>query len=72
MTRGILRGSEGLAVGLYLLKRFSTPWPAGRELGGEILLLALSITAVVSTVLVMRDKDLRKEIAKNMQKPVAD
>lgn len=72
-TRGILWGSEFLAVGLYLLKRLSTAWPTGHaERTGEVFLLALSITAVAFTLLVMRDKDLRKVIAENMQKPVAE
>ena len=72
-TRGILWGSEVLAVFLYVLKRISTPWPTGSaERITEIALLALSISAVVSTVMVMRDKDLRKEIAENIQKPVAN
>jgi hypothetical protein len=71
-TRGILWGSEFLAIGLYLLKRLSMTWPTGNAGRlGEVFLLALSITAVAFTVLVMRDKDLRKVIAENMQKPIA-
>ena len=70
-TRGILWESEALAVGIYLLKRFSIGYPTARELLGEGILLVLSITAFALTIRVMRNRDpLVNDIAANMQKPV--
>jgi hypothetical protein len=72
-TRGILWGTEFLAIGLYLLKRLSTTWPTGNaERIGEVFLFALSVTAVAFTLWVMRDQDLRKVIAEKMQNPKRD
>jgi hypothetical protein len=69
-TRGILWGSEFLAVGLYLLKRLGIGWPIGpAERKGEVVLLILAIAAVAFTILVLRNQDLLvKEIAASMQK----
>jgi hypothetical protein len=71
-TRGILLGSEFLAIGLYVLKRLSLPI-AGAELKGELVLLLLSIAAIGVTLFVLRNQDpLVKEIAENMQKSVVN
>lgn len=71
-TRGILWGSEFLAVGLYLLKRLGIGLPIGpAERKGEVVLLILAIVAVALTIWILRNQDsLVKEIAANMQKPV--
>jgi len=67
-TRGILLGSEFLAIGLYVLKRLSLPL-GDAEQKGEIVLLLLSIAAIGTTIFVLRNQDLLvKEIAENMQK----
>jgi len=69
-TRGILLGTEFLAVGLYLLKRLSLP-AGSAEQKGEFVLLLLSIAVIGVTIFVLRNQDpLVKEIAENMQKPV--
>jgi hypothetical protein len=69
-TRGILWGSEFLAVGLYLLKRLGIGLPIGpAERKGEVVLLILAIAAVACTILVLRNQDLLvQEIATSMQK----
>ncbi len=71
-TRGILWGSEFLAVGLYLLKRLSVGWPVGpAERKGEVVLLMLSIAAIAFTMLIMRSRDpMVNGIVQSMQKPV--
>jgi hypothetical protein len=71
-TRGILWGSECMAIGLYLLKRLSTDWPAGiEERRGEAALLVVAGLATVLTVAIMRNRDrLVDEIVKSMQMPV--
>ncbi len=70
--RGILWGSELLAVGLYLLKKLSLGWPAVHpEMRGEIVLLILSIGAIAATMMMMRNQDpLVREIEANIRKPV--
>jgi hypothetical protein len=71
-TRGILWGSECLAIGLYLVKRLSMGWPpAIEEWRGEIALMVVAGLAVVFTIVIMRNRDpLVDEIVKSMQKPV--
>ena len=71
-TRGILWGSECLAVGLYLLKRLSMGWPTAIEEDmGEVVLLILAGIAIVLTVAIMRNRDsLVAEIVKSIEKPV--
>jgi hypothetical protein len=71
-TRGILWGSEFLAIGLYLLKRLSMGWPTGlAERRGEVVLLMLAGAALVFTMVIMRKRDgLVAEIVKSIQKPV--
>jgi hypothetical protein len=71
-TRGILWGSEFLAIALYLLKRLSIGWPTARaQLRGEVVLIILAGAAVVFTIAVMRNRDrLVDEIVKSMKKPV--
>jgi len=71
-TRGILWGSEFLAIGLYLLKRLSMGWPTGlAERRGEVVLLILAGAALVFTMVIMRKRDgLVAEIVKSIQKPV--
>lgn len=71
-TRGILWGSEFLAIGLYLLKRLSMGWPTGlAERRGEVVLLILAGAALVFTMVFMRKRDgLVAEIVKSIQKPV--
>jgi hypothetical protein len=68
-TRGILWGTEFLALALYLLKRSSLGWPAGRaERQGELIVFALSVLAVPLTMIVMRKEDwLVKKIAQSMK-----
>src|ERR1017187_1695989 len=69
-TRGILWGSEFLAIGLYLLKRLSMGWPTGlAERRGEVVLLILAGAALVFTMVFMRKRDgLVAEIVKSIQK----
>jgi len=71
-TRGILLGSEVLALGLYLLKRLSIGLSEGRaERNGEIVLLMLAIAAIIFTLVILRNEDwLVKEIDESMKKPV--
>ncbi len=71
-TRGILWGSEFLAIGLYLLKRLSMGWPkVVEECRGEVVLMILAGTAIVFTIAIMRNRDrLVDEIEKSMEKPV--
>jgi hypothetical protein len=71
-TRGILWGSEFLAIGLYLLKRLSMGWPTGlAERRGEVVLVILAGAALVFTMVIMRKRDgLVAEIVKSIQKPV--
>ena len=71
-TRGILLGSEVLALGLYLLKRLSIGLSEGRaERSGEIVLLMLAIAAIIFTLVILRNEDwLVKEIDESMKKPV--
>ena len=67
-TRGILLGSEALALGLYLLTRRTIHLPKG-----EVVLLIFSIAATAATVLMTRNQDLLvDQIDKNMRTlPVA-
>jgi hypothetical protein len=71
-TRGILWGSEFLAIGLYLLKRLSSGWPTVfAERRGEVVLMILASAAIVFTIAIMRNRDhLVDEIVKSMKKPV--
>lgn len=71
-TRGILLGSECLAIGLYLLKRLSMGWPTAIEENmGEVVLLILAGIAIVLTMAIMRNRDpLVAEIVKSIEKPV--
>jgi hypothetical protein len=71
-TRGILWGSEFLAIGLYLLKRLSIGWPKVlAERRGEVVLLILAGAAIVFTIAIMRNRDaLVDEIVKSMEKPI--
>lgn len=71
-TRGILWGSECLAIGLYLVKRLSMGWPpAIEERGGEIVLMIVAGLAIVFTIAIMRNRDrLVGDIVESMQKPV--
>lgn len=71
-TRGILWGSEFLAIGLYLLKRLSLGWPTVlAERRGEVVLMILAGAAIVLTMVIMRNRDrLVDEIVKSMKKPV--
>ncbi len=67
-TRGILIGTEFLAIGLYLLTRQSIHLPKG-----EVVLLIVSVAATAATVLMMRNQDpLVNGIAENMRKRVAE
>lgn len=70
-TRGILWGSEFLAIGLYLLKRLTIGWPIPAEWKGEVVLLLLSLAAIAFTIWIMRSRDyLVDQIVKSMRKPV--
>jgi hypothetical protein len=70
-TRGILLGSEFLAIGLYLLKRLSSGWPIPAERKGEVVLLLLSLAAIAFTMWIMRSRDhLVDQIVQSMRKPV--
>jgi len=70
-TRGILWGSEFLAIGLYLLKRLSIGWPIHAERKGELVLFIVSVAATAFTIRIMRSRDpLVVAMAKSMQKPV--
>jgi uncharacterized membrane protein len=71
-TRGILWGSECLAIGLYLVKRLSMGWPPTiEESRAEVVLVILAGIAVVFTIVIMWNRDgLVDEIGKNMEKPV--
>ena len=69
--RGILWGSEYLAVGLYLLKRVGIGFPIGpAEQKGEVVLLIPAIAAVALTMFTMRNRDrLVNEMAVDMARP---
>jgi hypothetical protein len=71
-TRGILWGSEFLAIGLYLLKRLSMGWPTGlAERRGEVVLVVLAGAALVFTIVIMRNRGcLVAEIVRSIEKPV--
>lgn len=71
-SRGILWGSEFLAIGLYLLKRLTIGRPKVLgEYRGEVVLMILAGTAIVLTIVIMRNRDrLVDEIVKSMKKPV--
>ena len=70
-TRGILWGSEFLAIGLYLLKRLSIGWPIPAERKGELVLFIMSVAATAFTMRIMRSRDpLVKAMVESMQKPV--
>jgi hypothetical protein len=71
-TRGILWGSEFLAIGLYLLKRLSMGWPTAlAERRGEVVLLILAGASFVLTIVIMRSRDpLVEEMEKSIRKPV--
>ena len=70
-TRGILWGSEFLAIGLYLLKRLSIGWPIPAERKGELVLFIVSVAATAFTMRIMRSRDpLVKAMVESMQKPV--
>ena len=70
-TRGILWGSEFLAIGLYLLKRLSMGWPIPAERKGELVLFIVSVAATAFTMRIMRSRDpLVKAMVESMQKPV--
>ena len=67
-TRGILWGSEFLAIGLYLLK---WGWPIPAERKGELVLFIVSVAATAFTMRIMRSRDpLVKAMSESMQKPV--
>jgi hypothetical protein len=72
-TRGILWGSEFLAVLLYLLKRVGIGLPMGpAEQKVEVVLLILAFAAVAATMYIMRNRDyLVKKIEDDMQRPAA-
>lgn len=69
-TRGILWGSEFLAVVLYLLKRASLGWPVQyKERVGESVILLLGIAAIPLTMMIMKRQDeLVKGIDDSMKK----
>lgn len=70
-TRGILWGSEFLAIGLYLLKRLSIGWPIPAERKGELVLFIVSVAATAFTIRIMRSRDpLVVAMVESMQKPV--
>ena len=70
-TRGILWGSEFLAIGLYLLKRLSIGWPIPAERKGELVLFIVSVAATAFTIRIMRSRDpLVDAMVESMQKPV--
>jgi hypothetical protein len=70
-TRGILWGSEFLAIGLYLLKRLSIGWPIPAERIGELVLFIVSVAATAFTIWIMRNRDpLVVAMVESMQKPV--
>ena len=70
-TRGILWGSEFLAIGLYLLKWLSIGWPIPAERKGELVLFIVSVAATAFTMRIMRSRDpLVKAMVESMQKPV--
>jgi hypothetical protein len=77
-TRGILWGSEFLAITLYLLKRLGVPWPTVRERKAEFVILGISVLATFCTMWVMRNRDaIVEEIETNMktaaeQRPAQD
>jgi len=67
-NRGIIWGSEFLAIALYLLKRLGIGWPTGRERNAEFVILGLSVLATFCTIRVMRSRDaLVEEIKTNMK-----
>jgi len=67
-NRGILWGSEFLAIALYLLKRLGLGWPTGRERNAEFVILGLSVLATFCTMRVMRSRDaMVEEIKANME-----
>jgi hypothetical protein len=67
-TRGILWGSEYLAITLYLLKRLGGGWPTARERTAELIILGISVVATVGTMWVMRSRDsVVEEIKANMK-----
>ena len=67
-TRGIIWGSEFLAIALYLLKRLGVGWPNGRERNAEWVIFGLSIVATLGTMWVMRGRDsIVEEIKRNMK-----
>ena len=70
-TRGILWGSEFLAIGLYLLKRLSIGSPIAAERKGELVLFIVSVAATAFTIRIMRSRDpLVVAMVESMQKPV--
>jgi hypothetical protein len=70
-TRGILWGSEFLAIGLYLLKQLSIGWPTAAERKGELVLFIASVAATAFTIRIMRSRDpLVVAMVESMQKPV--
>ena len=70
-TRGILWGSEFLAIGLYLLNRLSIGWPIPAERKGELVLFIVSVAATAFTIRIMRSRDpLVVAMVESMQKPV--
>jgi hypothetical protein len=71
-NRGILWGSEFLAIALYLLKRLGIGWPTGRERNAEFVILGLSVLATFCTMWVMRNRDaLVEEMEANMKTATA-
>jgi hypothetical protein len=57
-TRGILWGSEVLAIVLYLLKREASGLAiVPPEIGGDLLLLIVSIAAIAFTLWALRGRD---------------
>lgn len=65
-TRGILWGTEILAVGLYLLNRLSSSLGLSQ---GDAVLLVLDIIAIAFTIAILRRQQVpREEIAESIQK----
>jgi hypothetical protein len=71
-NRGILWGSEFLAIALYLLKRLGVGWPPVRERNAEWVIFGLSVLATFYTIWIMRNRDAFVEEIKANVKTAAE